>query len=394
MHVRSLLRAFEQEGHRVREVALVRHHLPGNENRPSADQGQSRWSWITRAPRLVREIAEYAYTPVGRRRILREATAFRPDFLYERHAFANAAGMLAARRLGVPLVLEVNSPLSLELARTRGISFPRLARRFESLVLRAADRVCVVTRVLGGMLEELGVEPGRLIVTPNGVDLEQYSHGDRPQARLRALAALGVPELAANLVLGFVGFYRPWHRLDNAVRVLTRPELRSAHLLVIGEGPARPGLERLAGELKVSARLHLVGPCSHAEIPELLAAFDIALLPAINPYASPLKLHEYMAAGLPIVAPRQGNLEEVLEHGESALLVTAGDAQALAAAVVELATNEPLRRRLGARARALIVERDLTWRGNARRVIAALTPGSSELTPPAVREHPRSACRV
>ncbi|MEO0652777.1 MAG: glycosyltransferase, partial [Planctomycetota bacterium] len=138
--------------------------------------------------------------------------------------------------------------------------------------------------------------------------------------------------------------------------------------------PAREGLEAAARQHGVEARVRFAGRFEHARIPSLLAAFDVALLPAINEYASPLKLHEYMAAHLPTVACDQPNLREVLDDGESALLVPPGDGEAFAEAVLRLARDGELRRRLGSRARATIEERDLTWRGNARRVAAAAEP--------------------
>jgi len=105
----------------------------------------------------------------------------------------------------------------------------------------------------------------------------------------------------------------------------------------------------------------------------LLPAFDLALVPAINPYASPLKLFEYMAAGLASIAPDQPNLREVLEQDRNALLVTPGDGESLRAALERLVNDVQLRKRLGTRARADVLERDLTWRGNARRVIEVAT---------------------
>jgi glycosyltransferase involved in cell wall biosynthesis len=119
----------------------------------------------------------------------------------------------------------------------------------------------------------------------------------------------------------------------------------------------------------VAARVHFCGIRAHAAIPALLPAFDIALVPAINPYASPLKLHEYMAASLATIAPDQPNLREVLEHDVNALLVPSGDGDALAGALLRLADDSALRTRLGTAARRTIESRDLTWRGNAARVI-------------------------
>lgn len=362
VHIRALQRAFVELGHELEEVALIR-------RTESAAPKAGAWRGIAALPRFARELAEYGYTPVAERKLLAAGRRFRPDFVYERYAFGNLGGVRACGRLGVPLVLEVNSPMVLELARTRGLVFPRMARRIETRIFRGADLVCVVSAVLGDMLVELGVPRERLLVTPNGVHLEQYR--ERSEAgRAAARAALGLD--ASGPVLGFTGYYRDWHRLDLVIEALARPELAHARLVLVGEGPARPELEARARATGTAARVHFVGPRPHDAIPALLEAFDLALVPAINPYASPLKLHEYMAASLAVVAPDQPNLREVLVDRENAVLVPPGDGPRLARALIELAGDAGLRARLGAAARRTIVERDLTWRGNAKRVVAAV----------------------
>ena len=383
VHIRSLQRAFEAEGHQVREVALVQ-RAPSSSGRAQkrAQKGGSPWRAVTRLPRFARELAEYVYTPVARPRIVAAARDARADFIYERYAFGNAAGVQAARRLGCPLVLEVNSPMVHELENTRGLSFPRLARRVETYVFRSADLVCVVTAVLADMLAAMGVERERLFVTPNGVHPELYrtrGEGARgEEARAAALRELGL-EGEERVVLGFVGYYRSWHRIERVVAALARSELANAVLVLVGEGPARGEIAAAACAAGVEQRVVFAGPRRHDAIPGLLAAFDVALLPAINPYASPLKLFEYMAAGLPVVAPDQPNLREILVDGANALLVppegeggAVGEDEALAGALERLARDRGLRDRLGAAARATVEERDLTWRGNARRVVAAV----------------------
>lgn len=390
VHVRSLIAAFEGLGHVVEEVGLVKHaarasgagpgangangaDAPNAPNTPAgAAASRSRWSWVVRLPRFARELAEYGYNGIAKQRLLRAALRFEPDFVYERYAFGNAAGVLATRNLKRPLVLEVNSPLVLELGRTRGLSFPRLAAQLEGFVFKTAERVCVVTGVLRDMLAEMGVAHERLLVTPNGVDLAAYDYPDRAAARRAARLDLGLAAEEAGPVLGFVGYYRTWHRLDLALRALAEPGLEDAWLVLIGAGPARAELEAAARSLGVEARVRFAGPRPHARIPALLPAFDVALVPAINPYASPLKLHEYMAAGLAVIAPDQPNLREVLTQRENALLVAPDDADALSAAVVELLRAPALRTRLAARARETVHERDLTWTGNARRVVGAV----------------------
>jgi len=361
VHIRALIEALGQEGHEVREVALVERTTEGDA------KGDGGWSWFSHLPRFARELGEAAYSVPAKRRILREARSFSPDFLYERYAFGNSGGVSAAKRLGLPMVLEVNSPMVAELGATRGLSFTRLARRIERSILCSASRVCAVTGVLADMLVELGVERERILVTPNGVHLEQYSSPDPAAAR----RSLGLEGLAAPL-LGFVGYVRTWHRMDLVLQAMLDPALTKSHLALVGEGPAEADLRAQAARLGLEERVHFVGTRPHAEIPGLLPAFDVAVVPAINPYASPLKLFEYMAAGLAVVAPDQPNLREVLEHDTNALLVTPEDGSALLEALASLVNDAPLRMRLGAGAQHSIEEQDLTWRGNARRVVRAV----------------------
>jgi glycosyltransferase involved in cell wall biosynthesis len=110
-------------------------------------------------------------------------------------------------------------------------------------------------------------------------------------------------------------------------------------------------------------------------VPEHVAAFDIALQPAVVPYASPLKLFEYLALAKAIVAPRQPNIEEVLTDNDNALLFDADDPNGLEAALTRLSTDAALRERIAAGAGATIARLGLTWNRNAQRV-AALAAGS------------------
>ncbi|MDF1799320.1 MAG: glycosyltransferase [Planctomycetota bacterium] len=376
VHIRALQRAFRELGHKVREVGLV--EQGGDQAGQQAEEGRSRWGWVTKLPRFALELAEYSYSGLARRKIVAAARDFRPDFLYERYAFGNLGGVMASRTMDLPLVLEVNSPLVDELDKTRGLALRGLAHKVERAILGGATKICVVTQVLGDIMVELGADPERIVVTPNGVHPSDFDYDDYGGRRLvteRARRDLGLPGGLAergDVVLGFVGFYRDWHRLDLVVELLARPGFEHLHFCVIGEGPAGESILSRAAELGVSERLHLAGPREHGRIPTLLPAFDIALMPAINPYASALKLHEYMAAGLPILAPDQPNLKEVVADDVSALLVPPGELDALEAAVGRLVGDAELRARLGRAAAAAIVDLDLTWQGNARRVLRAM----------------------
>ena len=135
------------------------------------------------------------------------------------------------------------------------------------------------------------------MVTPNGVDPEAFCAQDNAAAK----RARGLQD---RLVLGFVGYVREWHGLDRVVDLLaSREAMKNAHLLVVGDGPARAPLEVQAARLGIADRVQFTGTMSRDRLPGLIAAFDIALQPLVTAYASPLKLFEYMAEGRTIVAP-------------------------------------------------------------------------------------------
>ena len=306
-------------------------------------------------PGAVGELAELAYTVPGYLRLARAARAFRPDVIYERANLFYLAGALLARRLRLPLLLEVNAPLAEERAAFGRLRLRRLAGWSERFVWRRADRVLPVTEVLAGMVAATGVPRERIVVVPNGIDLDDFPEPGAPTDR-------------APVVLGFVGFVRAWHGLAEVLRAMAADGDQQVALQVVGEGPALPALREMADTLGIGGRVAFLGLATREQVPRLIAGFDIALQPAAVAYASPLKIFEYMAAERAIVAPDQPNIREVLEHGRTALLAPPGDVAALWAAVRRLAEDAALRRRLGAAARAEVIARDLTWAGNARRV--------------------------
>jgi len=354
VHVEELIAALRAEGAEVLVVG------PGFYEQ-SGFGGESRLVALARRllPAALAELAELAYNLPAYRRLRRAARGFRPDVIYERYNLFYLAGAALARNEGIPFFLEVNAPLAEERARFGGLRLGGLARWAERHVWRAAARVFAVTGVLGEMIAQSGVASERLVITPNGIDLAAFAE---PRD-----GAIG----RETLVLGFTGFVREWHGLDAVITALaapgTDPRLR---LVIAGDGPARPRLERQAAALGVAARVRFTGLVGRAEIPALVADFDIALQPRVVAYASPLKIFEYMAAGRAIVAPDQPNIREILDHERSALLFDPNREGAMWAAIMRRAGDPDLRARLGAEARADIIRRDYTWAGNARRVLA------------------------
>jgi glycosyltransferase involved in cell wall biosynthesis len=360
VHIDELIHALRQQGHEVRVIG------PQGGAGAGAGMGDD-VGWVhrlrDRLPKALYELLELGYSLLAYLRLARAADEFKPDVIYERYNLFLLAGLMLKGRRKLPLLLEVNAPLVDERMRFGGLGLPWLARWAERRVWRGADAVLPVTRVLADHVRAHGVPAARIMVIANGINEAHFSAAPEP---LAAKAALGWPD---SLILGFTGFVRDWHGVDRVLHWLARADTpANARLLVVGDGPARADLERLAAELGLTSRVRFTGVIPRDEVPARVAAFDIALQPAVVAYASPLKLFEYLALGKAIVAPRQPNIEEVLVDGENALLFNAGSQGALEAALTALCTDADLRRRLAAGAGATIARLDLTWRANAQRV--------------------------
>ena len=360
VHIEEMVAALRALGHEVRIVS------------PSVSEDGKmggKVGWVHQLknalPKAVYELLELAYSLVAYRRLKREASAFQPDAIYERYNLFLLAGTLLKRRLGIPLLLEVNSPLVHERSlHSGGLSLKALARWAEGTAWRSADYVLPVTRVLGKYVADYGVPAERIVVIPNGINEAHFSEAPDPEA---AKSTLG---LSGKLVLGFTGFVRDWHGVDRVVRWLATTQApQNAFLLIVGDGPVRAELEALARSLGVADKVRFTGVIDRAVVPAHVAAFDVALQPAVTEYASPLKLMEYLYLGKAIVAPSEPNLMEVLTHDENALLFDARRADGLEIALETLCADSKLRQRLSAGARQTIDTQKLTWRGNAAKVI-------------------------
>lgn len=363
VHIEEMVTALREAGHEVRVVA------PGERSQAGQAMG-AEVGWVRqlreRLPRALYEGLELGYSLVAYRRLARAAREFRPDVVYERYNLYLLAGCLLRRRLGVPLLLEVNAPLAQERARFgAGLGLPRLAQWAEGAAWHGADAVLPVTRVLAREVQARGVPAQRLHVIPNGINRHHFESAPGPA---QAKAALGYGH---ELVLGFTGFVRDWHGVDRVLRWLALPDAPAgARLLVVGDGPARADLQRLAGELGLQDRVQFTGVVDRERVPALVAAFDVALQPAVVPYASPLKLFEYLALGKAVIAPRRPNIEEVLQDGVNAVLFDEGTPGDFEAALGRLCRDAALRARVAAGAAASIATQGLTWQDNAQRVTA------------------------
>ncbi|HEX6827566.1 MAG TPA: glycosyltransferase family 4 protein [Burkholderiales bacterium] len=324
---------------------------------------------IGEADSFARDVRRMLYDADLDAALVRSFAKVAPDFIYARSALFSTAPLTVARQVGCPLLVEVNAPIAAEQEAYRGGTLGGLGARAEAALLRGADAVLTVSAALKEHILGFGVDPDRVHVVPNGIDPAVFAPGAADPA-LRA--RWKIPE---GPVLGFVGGLRPWHGVEVLPQLLDRltPRHPAAALVIVGDGPLRAGLEQALDQLGLRARAVFTGAVHHEEIPGLMRLFDVALAP-YPPlehvfYFSPLKLFEYMACGVPVVASRSGQIGEVIESGATGLLYPPGDFDALAAACDRLLANADERRAMGERA-ARLIHGKFTWDHNARRAMA------------------------
>ncbi len=311
--------------------------------------------------------------------LLRE---FGPDLVIARHTLFSTAGSALARSLACPLALEVNAPLVEERRRYWGLTLEREAEELESTAFASADLLVAVSEGVRAYMVRHGAPRERIAVLPNGVNLARF-HPTVDGSMVRHRYGL-----EDKVVIGFSGSLKAWHGVGMLMRafasvynILSRgAETRTPglQLFIVGDGPQRELLVQLSHELGVESAVTFSGAVPHSEIPTYLAAMDIGVAPYISSdgfYFSPLKVMEYLAMGLPIVAPILGQIPSLIQGvgGPCGLLYPPDDQHELASALLRLSRDAALRRQLGTRAAAQARVR-ASWQTIARQIVESVSP--------------------
>ncbi|MDH5748364.1 MAG: glycosyltransferase [Rhodospirillales bacterium] len=290
------------------------------------------------------------------------------DAIYQRLSLGSIAGVILSRRWRLPLILEYNGSEPW-LARHWGdpLLFERLAKKSEDICLHHAHLIVTVSKVLKDELVERGVEPERIVVHANGVNVDEFDPARISSEEMTAVReSYGIPSDA--YVVTFVGTFGQWHGADILAEAVNRMALndpdwmkeKKVRFLFVGDGPGRSEVEERLSNPDVQGYSFVAGLEQPSRIPVIMAASDVLVSPHVansdgTPFfGSPTKLFEYLASGKPVVASNLNQVGSILEgspttetilsdqaenHGACGVLVRPGDADDLIKAIRFLAEH-------------------------------------------------------
>lgn len=289
------------------------------------------------------------------------------DAVYERYSLWSDAGIGYAKACGIPGLLEVNAPLIEEQVRHRDLIDRASADRVAKYLFRTATTLITVSSEVAQYVRAFTEADDHVHVVSNGVDPDRFSPDVLP-ARQR------VPD---TFTVGFVGTLKPWHGVSILIDAFDRlhASFPGARLLIVGDGPERENLlaDLSSRRSSMADAVVFTGAVAPDEVPAWLTSMDVAVAPYPDLdqfYFSPLKVFEYMAAALPVVASEIGQLTSVIENGVNGRLYPPGDVTALAQILDELCRSPQKNDRMGRAARETVI-REQTWEGTVQQILEA-----------------------
>ena len=305
-------------------------------------------------------------------RIEEVAATFRPDIIHAHSPVldAMAAGPVA-RRLGIPFLYEIRAFWEDAAVGngtgSEGSAKYRATRWLETRAVRRADAVAVICEGLRQDLIGRGIDANKIMVSPNGVDLDMFGAPVPRDAVLAEALALG-----DGPVLGFIGSFYDYEGLDILIAAmpLLAARIPGIRLLMVGGGPMEAALRQQAKASPAKDAIRFVGRVPHAEVERYYSLVDLLVYPRkamrLTELVTPLKPLEAMAQDRLVAASNIGGHRELIEDGVTGTLFAPDDPAALAQSVADLLSNPSIweERRRVARA---FVEKERNWASNIRR---------------------------
>ncbi|MCP4427707.1 MAG: glycosyltransferase family 4 protein [Chloroflexi bacterium] len=239
------------------------------------------------------------------------------------------------RRATIPIVLRAPGPLAYQADHVFKRYISRRDRQNERFLYDAADAICVISEDMKQLFVQVGVPAEKIIPVPNGIDFANFAPQNSNRELTREMLGLdGSP------TVGYIGGFWSGNDMDTLLRAWAKIEAEQpeARLLLVGDGPKKQASEALSVELGLKNCVW-TGRVPHTEAPKYISAMDIGVGPYTQEalaFVSPLKVIEYAAMGLPVVAACGGQIQDLIEHGATGYTYQAGSDEEMADAILQL----------------------------------------------------------
>ena len=367
---RALMKAQAAKGWAVAGVTGVRHPEPGPDGETVDGLTFYRTPPIAPARAPIREWREIGALA---KRVEARARVWKPDVLHAHSPVLDGlAALRVGKKLGIPVIYEIrafgeDAAVGNGTGREGSLRY-RLTRSLETHAVKSADAVAVICEGLRGDLVARGIDPDKITVSPNGVDLDLF--GDPPPRDDALAETLGLA--ADDAVIGYIGSFYDYEGIDDLIAAM--PALVAvqprARLLLVGGGPMERALKAQASASPAAAHIHFVGRVPHTEVERYYSLIDILAYPRkkmrLTDLVTPLKPLEAMAQGKLVAASSVGGHRELIEDGVTGSLFAPDDPAAIASALAKLLESRAMwpERRHTAR---IFVETHRNWSSNILR---------------------------
>ena len=336
---RAILTAQQASGFEVRGITGLRHLADGPDCEAADGLTFHRTRGQANGPLGLREWREINLLADA---IVALARDWRPDLLHAHSpALCGKAALIAARRLGLPLVYEIrafweDAAVSNGTGSEGNLKY-RLTRALENNVVAGADAVVTICQGLKDDLVARGTDPAKITLSPNGVDLALFGAALAPDPALAQQLELG-----DGPVIGFIGSFYDYEGLDDLIAAMPALIARvpAARLLLVGGGPVEDALRAQAAASPAAAAIRFVGRVPHSQVERYYALMDVMAYPRkasrLTDLVTPLKPLEAMAQGKLVAASDVGGHRELITHGQTGTLFAPDDPAACAAILAGL----------------------------------------------------------
>lgn len=369
-HIISIVNGFKKLGHDVFIVSppgvdtlKVAGGRPIDKSEVKTTGINSFWKLLSRhAPQFGFEISEFLYNLYAIVKLSMEVKRQGPiDLIYERNANFLFAGVVVSKIFTIPLFIEVNEVVGLK--RARAICFTRMAEKIESYVFANATTLFPVSSNLKKRI--VSICPNADVrVIPNAIDPVRFSTATATTVKEKY-------NTEGMMILGFVGWFDNWDRLDMLIDVqkeLVKNNCNSL-LMLVGDGPVVSELKLKIDKENMGDQVLLTGPVPKNEVVDYIAAFDIGVLAHSNEFGSPIVLFEMMALGKCVVAPRLDPILDVVEDGVNGVIFNPLDMQDLFNKTKWLLQHPEEMKKIGENAKDITYS-EHTWDKNAEKILS------------------------